>query len=38
LREYARNPQGDFEDELRYAILKRDWLKLYDPDQVIVLP
>jgi ribosomal-protein-serine acetyltransferase len=38
LREYARNSQEEFEDELRSAILKRDWLRLYDPDQVEVLP
>ena len=38
LREYARNAQGDFEDEYRYAILKRDWLRLYEKNKVEVLP
>ena len=34
LREYGVNPQGEFEDEYRYAILRRDWLKLYDKSHV----
>lgn len=34
LREHGLNPQGEFEDEYRYAILRRDWLKLYDKSQV----
>jgi ribosomal-protein-serine acetyltransferase len=38
LREYGRNTDGAFEDEYRYAILKRDWLKLYQPDDVEVIP
>jgi ribosomal-protein-serine acetyltransferase len=37
LREYARNPQGIFEDEYRYAILKRDWLRLYDRSYITVV-
>ena len=37
LREYGLNPQGEFEDEYRYAILYRDWLKLYDKSQVAVI-
>jgi ribosomal-protein-serine acetyltransferase len=37
LREHGLNPQGEFEDECRYAILRRDWLKLYDRSQVEVI-
>ena len=37
LRDYARNERGEFEDELRYAILRRDWLQLYDPHAIDVL-
>ena len=37
LREYSRNPQGKFEDDLRYAILKSDWDSLYDKTHVEVL-
>lgn len=37
-REYERNAQGEFEDSYTYAILKRDWLALYDPRQVELLP
>jgi ribosomal-protein-serine acetyltransferase len=37
LREYGRNARGGFEDELRCAILRRDWLELYDPREVEVL-
>ncbi|HKP85741.1 MAG TPA: GNAT family protein [Blastocatellia bacterium] len=37
LREYGLNPQGEFEDEYRYAILRRDWLKLYDKSEVKVI-
>ncbi len=29
LREYARSPEGEFEDTLYYGILKRDWRELY---------
>ena len=29
LREYARNDDGEFEDEFRYAILRREWEGLY---------
>ena len=35
-RESDINAQGDFEDEYIYAILKRDWLRLYDPRQIEV--
>jgi RimJ/RimL family protein N-acetyltransferase len=34
LRSYARNADDQFEDELRYAILREDWTRLYDPDRV----
>ena len=34
MREYGLNPRGGFEDEYRYAILRRDWLKLYDKSRV----
>jgi RimJ/RimL family protein N-acetyltransferase len=37
LREFARNEGGEFEDEYRYAILRRDWLALYDRSQVEVI-
>src|SRR5438067_694131 len=37
LREYARNAVGEFEDERRYAILRRDWLDLYRDVAVEVL-
>lgn len=37
MRESGRNAQGEFEDELLYAILRRDWLQLYDPAAVTVL-
>ncbi len=37
LREYGVNAQGEFEDECRYAILRRDWLGLYDKAQVEVI-
>lgn len=37
LLEYGINPQGEFEDEYRYAILRRDWLKLYDKSRVEVI-
>jgi len=29
MREYERNPEGQFEDVLYYGILRRDWLELY---------
>lgn len=29
LREYGRNPQGEFEDTKYYGILRRDWQELY---------
>jgi ribosomal-protein-serine acetyltransferase len=37
LRKFARNEQGEFEDELRYAILHEDWAKLYNPDEIEVI-
>ncbi len=37
LRGYGRNATGEFEDERRYAILRRDWQALYDPDEITVL-
>lgn len=37
LRNYARNEDGDFEDERRYAILREDWLKRYDPAEIDVI-
>ncbi|HYO06222.1 MAG TPA: GNAT family protein [Phototrophicaceae bacterium] len=36
-RESGINEQGDFEDELFYGILRRDWLELYDKTQIKVL-
>lgn len=36
-RESGLNEQGEFEDEYLYAILRRDWLKLYDKNQVQVI-
>jgi RimJ/RimL family protein N-acetyltransferase len=38
LRQYARNLQGEFEDEYRYSILRADWLSLYDPAEIEILP
>jgi ribosomal-protein-serine acetyltransferase len=37
LRKFARNEQGEFEDEQRYSILREDWVKLYNPDEIEVL-
>lgn len=36
-RESGINEQGDFEDELFYGILRRDWSELYDKTQIKVL-
>lgn len=36
-RESGINERGEFEDEYIYAILYRDWLKLYDPAQIQVI-
>lgn len=36
-RESGLNEQGEFEDEFYYAILRSDWLKLYDKSQVKVI-
>ena len=38
MRESGVNEQGEFEDERLYAILRRDWLRLYDKSRVTVLP
>lgn len=37
MRESGLNDRGEFEDEYLYAILRRDWLRLYDKSQVRVL-
>ena len=37
LREYALNSEGISEDERRYAILRRDWERLYDVSGIEVL-
>lgn len=37
MRESGLNEQGEFEDELLYAILRRDWLQLYDKSLVQVI-
>jgi|SRR6476661_1373913 len=37
MRESGVNEQGEFEDELLYAILRRDWQQLYDPGLVQVI-
>jgi ribosomal-protein-serine acetyltransferase len=37
MRESGVNDAGEFEDELLYAILRRDWLALYDKTQVRVV-
>ncbi len=37
LREYSHVGEDQYEDELRWAILRRDWLKLYDPADVRVI-
>jgi RimJ/RimL family protein N-acetyltransferase len=34
LRQYARNTDGLFVDEHRYAILRCDWLRLYDKREI----
>jgi ribosomal-protein-serine acetyltransferase len=36
LREYALNERGEFEDERRYAILRKDWQRLYDKSLIEV--
>jgi RimJ/RimL family protein N-acetyltransferase len=38
MRESGVDEQGQFEDEYLYAILRRDWLALYDKAAVEVLP
>ncbi|OON67709.1 GNAT family N-acetyltransferase [Hymenobacter sp. CRA2] len=38
MRESGLNDQGEFEDELLYAILRRDWEQLYSPAAVTVVP
>lgn len=37
LRKFARNEQGEFEDERRYSILREDWVNLYDPTEIEVI-
>ena len=37
LREYNRKADGRYEDDLRYAILRRDWLELYDKSVIEVI-
>lgn len=37
LRQFQRNAAGTFEDERRYAILRHDWERLYDPAEIEVL-
>lgn len=36
-RESGVNERGEFEDEYLYAILRRDWLRLYDRSQIQVI-
>ena len=36
-RESGLNEQGQFEDELFYGILRRDWLELYDKTRIEVV-
>lgn len=36
-RESGVNERGEFEDEYIYAILKRDWLRLYDATKIQVI-
>jgi RimJ/RimL family protein N-acetyltransferase len=38
LRKFARNAEGKFEDELRYAILRSDWQRYYGHIRVDVAP
>jgi ribosomal-protein-serine acetyltransferase len=38
LREYAVNESGEFEDERRYSILRKDWEKLYDKNLIKIIP
>jgi ribosomal-protein-serine acetyltransferase len=37
MREHVRSAQGGFEDEYRYAILRRDWIRLYDKSTIEVI-
>jgi ribosomal-protein-serine acetyltransferase len=37
LRKYALNENGEFEDERRYAILRKDWQKLYDKNLIEII-
>ena len=37
LREYCCNEKGDFEDEYRYSILKKEWMELYDKISVKII-
>jgi len=38
LREHERNAEGVLEDAYRYAILRRDWERLYDASDIEMLP
>ena len=37
MRESGLNDQGNFEDEYFYAILEKDWRKLYDPSVIKII-
>ena len=37
LREYGLNEQGEFEDERRYGILRKDWQGLYDKNLIEII-
>ncbi len=36
-RQSGLNDNGEFEDEYRYAILRQDWVKLYDKTRIDVI-
>lgn len=38
MRESGLNDRGEFQDEYLYAILRRDWLRLFDKSRVSVIP
>ena len=38
LRAHGRNDDGEFEDVYSYAILRRDWERLYNPADLEVIP
>jgi len=37
LREFGLNEKNEFEDEYRYAILRKDWLKIYDNSAIEII-